>query len=157
MLDRKTRFALGWLIATSWACMFGGSEAPTPPVLPGPAPSGGPVPGLPGGKEPAPPVAPVPGLPGGPLPPPPVGGGPPPLPAAGEPLSVPASFGVPECDRYAQIACGCSNTIFRPTLCESARVAFDAWRHALATLPSARNEIVQACTQLADTFAEQCP
>ena len=69
---------------------------------------------------------------------------------------VPASFGVPECDAYAQRACACANAMVRDTMCQSAAMQFQAWGAAVAATPMARDGIVMGCTQAAAALAATC-
>jgi hypothetical protein len=69
---------------------------------------------------------------------------------------LPASFGVAECDHYAQVACGCSNSLMQGPLCNGARQSFDAWRTALESAPTARETIASACAQMEQQIAPQC-
>lgn len=81
-----------------------------------------------------------------------------PPPQAPPPLAVPPSLGIAECDRYAAIACGCSNVTLRPALCEGLPQQFDAWRGAIAAGPMNRSTIAQSCTQMADQIlSTNCP
>jgi hypothetical protein len=75
--------------------------------------------------------------------------------AAGAAL-VPASFGVPECDAYAQRACNCSNAMVRPALCASASTSFQSWSTAVQASPIARDAIVAACGQAAAALTSTC-
>lgn len=86
-----------------------------------------------------------------------VPGVPPGFPMTAAPLAgAPTSFGVPECDAYAQRACACPNEALRATMCQAAGTQFQAWGAAVLATPAARDGIVAGCNQAAATLAATC-
>ena len=110
-----------------------------------------------GGMTPAPaPVAPaVPGTPAAPGTP-----GMPSIPGLlGLPTATaaPPSFGIAECDRYAALACGCSNTLVAGSLCLAATQQFTAWQSTLASAPVTAESIRASCVASENGIRPQCP
>lgn len=125
--------------------------APGVPQVPG-------APGVPAVGVPAVPAMPVvPAMPAVPVAPAvPAAPVPDPLAAPAAVAGAPASFGVPECDQYAAVGCGCSNETIRGHLCESVNASFATWRNVVGMSPIARGAIAQGCAQAAAAIAGQC-
>lgn len=105
--------------------------------------------------EPAPVASPV-GIAPPSVAPPPVAVAPvaPPAPPPG--LAAPPSFGVPECDHYAQVACNCSSPTVRGPICSGLTQQFATWDRVLRGGAS-RGAIVEACRNLeASLLSGQC-
>lgn len=71
--------------------------------------------------------------------------------------AVPASFGIAECDHYAALACGCSNTLVAGSLCLAATQQFDAWRSTVASSPATIESVRSACVASEAGIRPQCP
>lgn len=73
-----------------------------------------------------------------------------------EPPAPSLSFGVGECDAYLTRACACGDATVRERMCSTAGTAMEAWREALETEPSARPDIVRACSAAEQALRSVC-
>ena len=105
------------------------------------------------------PATPSPGVPGAPSTPGAPTGAPslPGLLGLPTATAAPASFGIAECDHYAALACGCSNTLVAGSLCLAATQQFDAWRSTLASAPATTESVRSACVASEAGIRPQCP